>query len=184
VCEEKLFSLFDDKHNPVRGSQYSTQARVNNIPLALRSLRYNCSKRFDAHLYVAEYTDSMSGTKKDLRVKYGKEHKDKPFFGFWDGIHFTDKAHFNTQKDLQKPRVLRMKGTRKNSGIFAQGRRLKRILALSTSLPLSISITKVLSIPTTMIRTCRQFPSLQKYQERASFKQKKSIQLRRRSGKQ
>jgi hypothetical protein len=71
-------------------------------------------KRFDAHLYVAEYTDGMSGKNKVLRVKYGKEHKDKPFFGFWNGIHFTDEAHFNPRENLRKPKVLIIKGTRKN----------------------------------------------------------------------
>lgn len=103
----QLEALLDDHNNPVCEAPYAIQAAQNNIPLAPRYLQYNVSNWLDAHLYIAAYTDELSEKNKKLRVQYGKDHKDEPIYGFWDGVHFTDKAHYNPTENFQKPRILR-----------------------------------------------------------------------------
>ncbi|KAF2176246.1 hypothetical protein K469DRAFT_646028 [Zopfia rhizophila CBS 207.26] len=39
---------------------------------------------------------------------------EKPLFGYWDQVYFTDEAHYNVTGYYQAPRVLREQGERKN----------------------------------------------------------------------
>jgi hypothetical protein len=103
VCQEKLQELLDDP-NIVRDKPLTVQAYVHDRPLKKRALEYNFSERFDAHMYLQAYTQEVRNKRsKRQRINYGEEHKDKPIFGFWDGIFFTDEAHYNPTVDFQKP---------------------------------------------------------------------------------
>lgn len=112
VTTERLQLLLSDDTNPVREEPLSIQARENDIPLRPRTLRYNLSTREDAHMFVAAYTREMLPANLEKRVEYGKEHLNKPLYGYWDTLFFTDEAHFNPLEDFQRPRILRRTGQR------------------------------------------------------------------------
>ncbi|KAF1944320.1 hypothetical protein EJ02DRAFT_510236 [Clathrospora elynae] len=124
----QLEALLDNESNPVRQAPYEVQSARNNIPLAARSLQYNVAKRLDAHLYLAAYSDKLLEKNKKERVQYGNEHGDKPLYGFWDGVHFTDEAHYNPTKDFQMPRILRRFKERLNPANICTRQKKKRDL--------------------------------------------------------
>ncbi|KAF1978128.1 hypothetical protein BU23DRAFT_550225 [Bimuria novae-zelandiae CBS 107.79] len=97
-------------NNPVAERPLHIQAQHYNIPLAERSLRYNLSNRMDARMYLGAYTSEMRSQNYTARQRYGQEHKDKPLYGFWDTIFFTDEAHFNPLETFQRQRILRQAG--------------------------------------------------------------------------
>ena len=88
-----------DESNPLNTKPYETQIKELRIPLTIRSLRRNFSKRFGARRYKKPYTKEISEKNRSERVQYGKEHQNKTISDFWEWIYFTDELHFNS-KDL------------------------------------------------------------------------------------
>lgn len=82
------------------------------IPLRIGSLLYNLSNREDAHLFEAAYTREPSKDNFKKCIEYDTEHLNKPLLGFWNGIFFTDEAHFNLTDDFHRPHILRRYGER------------------------------------------------------------------------
>ncbi|KAF2820536.1 hypothetical protein CC86DRAFT_411837 [Ophiobolus disseminans] len=114
VSSEKLELMLHDNSNPMRNAPLAVQQRVNDVPLCPRALRYNLSNRIDAHVYTAAYTDKLNDGNWRERTQYSGAHMHQPMLGFWDSVWFTDEAHFNPNKDFQKPHILRRCGERIN----------------------------------------------------------------------
>jgi hypothetical protein len=123
---EKLEALLSDETNPVREKPYRIQARVNGIPLASRSLQYNMVNRLDSQLFLAAYSDNILPANKKKREAYGQEHKDEPLFGYWDGIHLIDEAHFNPTEDFQEPKLFSKRGERTEGGNLRTRKKKKK----------------------------------------------------------
>jgi hypothetical protein len=53
----------------------------------------------------------LSNKNKQLRVQYAKEHKSHTIENFWQHVHFTNEANFDSDQ-MYEERVLREEGTR------------------------------------------------------------------------
>jgi hypothetical protein len=107
--------MLDPQANPVRDQPYPTQLEHFHIDASQRTLqRAFAARKPRAGRYKMARIKPLSQKNQQLRMAYGKEHKDHTIENFWQYVHFTDEAHFDPDQTFEK-RVLREEGTRYES---------------------------------------------------------------------
>ncbi|KAF2189034.1 hypothetical protein K469DRAFT_702738 [Zopfia rhizophila CBS 207.26] len=92
-----------------------------HVPGNVRTLQRNLKTRKKrAGMYVASRRKIIRKKNKALHVNFGWDNKDKPLFGYFDRVYYTDEAHYNVTGFKQAPRVLREEGTREEPQNIAQ----------------------------------------------------------------
>jgi hypothetical protein len=84
---------------------------LNITPRTLRAA-FN-QRRFRASRFKKSRITTLSNKNKQLRVEYAKEHETHTIHNFWQYVHFTDEAHFDSNQVFEE-RVLREEDTRYN----------------------------------------------------------------------
>ncbi|KAF2174692.1 hypothetical protein K469DRAFT_686002 [Zopfia rhizophila CBS 207.26] len=97
--------------NPMRWKPLKIQRRYWEISTSVRTLQRSLKRRKKrAGMYVASRRKHIKKANKAERVIYGENNWEKPLFGYWDQVYFTDEAHYNVTGYYQVPRVLREEG--------------------------------------------------------------------------
>jgi hypothetical protein len=99
--------------NPIRDQPYEAQIEYHKLPCKKRALQSRLKQCTNGgQRYKIAYVKKEISTKnKNLRVEYGKEHKDKAIHDFWQFIYFTDEAHIDPSSRAQGW-ILRERGHR------------------------------------------------------------------------
>jgi hypothetical protein len=113
ITSPELDMLLDPERNPIREYPYEAMIKHFNLRITTaRSLRMNLIKRRGAQLFIKERIKPITKANKQERMAYANRMKNRPVYGFWDCIEFSDEAHFNPL-EVRKQRVLRKRGSDK-----------------------------------------------------------------------
>jgi hypothetical protein len=108
----QLMDQMLDHANPVRGQPYPIQLEHFQVNASERTLqRAFAARKPRAGRYKMARIKPLSQKNQQLRMTYGKEHKDHTVENFWQYVHFTDEAHFDPDQMFEQ-RILREEGTR------------------------------------------------------------------------
>ena len=103
ISDETCKMLVSPSRNPVRDQLYEAQIEYHHLPIKARQLktRLKQATKGGRRFKMASVKKQISSKNKDLRVKYGQEHKDKSVDDFWQYVYYTDEAHIDPSSAAQ-----------------------------------------------------------------------------------
>ena len=117
----KTCKFLVSNNNPVQNQLLDTQIEYHHIPLSQHQVTRKLKEHTNrGQIYKAAYIQrEYTRQNLDKQVIYDTAHKDKPLFGYWDLVYFTDKAHINPSQ-IYKGGILRERGQCNNSNNIQQ----------------------------------------------------------------
>jgi hypothetical protein len=105
--------LVSPSRNPVRDQLYEAQIEFHHLPIKAHQLktRLKQATKGGRRFKQAYVKKKISARNKELRVKYGEEHKDKTVDDFWQYIYYTNEAHIDPSS-MGQGYILREEGHR------------------------------------------------------------------------
>jgi hypothetical protein len=94
ICEATLDYILDPENGLSRLDPVSICEKLF-LDIHPRTLQASMAKRKHAKRYKRRKTIKIADRNKELRIKYGKLHENKPIRSYWRYIYFTDEVHFD-----------------------------------------------------------------------------------------
>ena len=112
MSSDTMNMMLDPQQNPVRDQPWPAQIEHFQLDVAPRTLRAAFNQRSPrASRFKKAIVRSISNKNKLLRKQYAESHKTHTVVDYWQYVHFTDEAHFDSDQMFQE-RTLREEGTR------------------------------------------------------------------------
>jgi curved DNA-binding protein CbpA len=95
--------MLDSQQNSVRDQSWSVQIEHFQLNVASRTLRAAFNQRSSrVFWFKKKIIWSINNKNKLLRKQYAETHKMHTVVDFWQYVHFTNEAHFDSNQMLQK----------------------------------------------------------------------------------
>jgi hypothetical protein len=136
VSSDTMNMMLDSQQNPVRDQSWSAQMKHFQLDVASRTLRaaFN-QRRSRVSRFKKAIIRPISNKNKLLRKQYAETHKMHTVVDFWQYVHFTNEAHFDSNQMFQKQTLREedIKYEKKNMQTMSNMKRIKLHVVVSIS---------------------------------------------------
>jgi hypothetical protein len=112
LSAEMMNEMLDSQKNLVRDQSWSVQIEHFHLNIVSRTMQATFNQRTSrVSRFKKAKVRKISNKNKELRMQYAKEHETHTVHNFWQYVHFSDEAHFDSNQTFSD-RVLREEETR------------------------------------------------------------------------
>ena len=96
IAPETFNKLLDPTQNRYRDQAYEVQIDKHNLKTSTHTLQRSLKQHTGARRFKKRKVKLLSDQNKMARVEFAKKHENKTVQDFWQFVHFTDEAHYDS----------------------------------------------------------------------------------------